>query len=380
MTQRLFDIDSYKQDFTAKCLSAEEIKNEQNQTVYKLALDATCFFPEGGGQKSDKGTLNGIPVFDVQEENGVIYHFTASPISVGDTVNGKIDWNERFYKMQNHTAEHIVSGIIHKKFGFDNVGFHLGEDFITMDYNGEISQSQLLEIEEEANEAVWANLPVTAWYPENPKEFSYRSKLDLTENVRLVKIENVDLCACCAPHVAFTGEIGYILILSCQRFRQGVRITAKCGRFALDEIQKQQQVLKNASHLLSLPYLEIDSGIEKLKASLDEARFDAVGAQKKLLTFEIENSSCPFVFVDEPSLLKDGANLLFDKFSSFVCAFCGNDKDGYRFMALFPENQKNKCEVFKKELSASGGGGNNMLQGIAKSTKEQLLAFAKGFL
>jgi alanyl-tRNA synthetase len=249
-----------------------------------------------------------------------------------------------------------------------------------MDYNGEISQSQLLEIEKEANAAVWANLPVTAWYPENLKEFSYRSKLDLTENVRLVKIESIDLCACCAPHVAFTGEIGYILILSCQRFRQGVRITAKCGRFALDEIQKQQQVLKNASRLLSLPYLESDAGIEKLKASLDEARFDAVGAQKNLLTFEIENSSCPIVFVDEPSLLKDGANLLFDKFSSFVCAFCGNDKDGYRFMALFSENQKNKCEVFKKELSASGGGGNNMLQGMAKATKTQILAFAKGFL
>ncbi len=369
MTERLFDKDSYIKEFSALC-----IKCLKEDGIYKTVLDKTAFFPEGGGQKSDTGFIDNIPIFDVQEENGVIYHYSKEPVSEHSTVSCRLNWRQRFAKMQNHTAEHIISGLVHKKFGFDNTGFHLGEDFVTMDYNGTISKEAADEIENAANDAVWADLPIEAWYPENPQEYAYRSKLDLKENIRLVKIGDIDLCACCAPHLSATAQVGLIKILSCIRFKGGVRITAKCGSFALEEFKSQHNVICELSKALSLPKEALPAGVSKLFERLDAMRFELVGIKKELLAQKISLQSEPYVFVDDCDALKDGANLLFQKHGRIVGAFCGNDDIGYRFMLIYDASFASKALSLKEQLNASGGGRDNMLQGSAKTLKENIIA------
>ena len=205
MTEKLFYEDSHRTEFTAKVISCEEAKDG-----FCVVLDQTAFFPEGGGQYADTGILGNTEVTDVHEKNDVIFHSVTAPLEVGSIVSGKINWKERFEKMQQHTGEHIVSGIVHERFGYNNVGFHLGADYCTMDFDGPISKAQLKEIETEANEAVYRNLEVEVLYPskEELKDMDYRSKIEIEGQVRIVKIPGYDVCACCAPHVKTTGEIG----------------------------------------------------------------------------------------------------------------------------------------------------------------------------
>lgn len=368
MTERLFDKDSYIKNFTAICLSSVEEKG-----VFKTVLDKTAFFPEGGGQKGDTGFLNGIEVFDTQEENGIIYHYTHSPIEENTLIEGALNWDERFYKMQNHTAEHIISGLVFKKFGYSNTGFHLGEDFITMDYNGIITESELEEIEFKANRLASEGHPVKAYYPENLEGITYRSKLDLKENVRIVDIEGIDVCACCAPHVKNTAETGMIKILSCQRYKGGVRLLAKCGMFAFKELDTYQKTLKKLSALLSLPPEETFLGVEKLMKKIEEQRYELNGLKAEKLRTELENSSLPYAFVDSPELLKDAVNILYKRHNTTCGAFAGDDESGYRFMIL--SDLKNIKDVLKEGLNASGGGRDNMVQGIVKASREEIAKF-----
>ena len=203
MTLKLYDNDSFLFSFSARVLSCESAGER-----WRAVLDRTAFFPEGGGQPADPGTLGGVPVLDVQEEPDGIAHYLPSPLPEGETVQGELDRAVRLRRMQNHTGEHILCGLAHRHYGYENVGFHLGEDAVTMDLSGELTPEQLRALEREANEVVWEDVPVTARYPD-PAELphlTYRSKLELTENVRLVTIEGYDVCACCAPHVQHTGQ------------------------------------------------------------------------------------------------------------------------------------------------------------------------------
>ena len=196
MTRKLYDFDSHRRDFSATVLRCDPAGER-----YAVVLDQTVFFPEGGGQPADTGVLGGAHVLDVQLLLDVIVHYTDVPLTPGTLVRGEIDWPQRFRRMQGHSGEHIISGLIHSEFGFDNVGFHLGEDVITMDYNGELTWPQLMHIERLANEAVYRNVPIRTEYPapEQLAHMEYRSKLDLKENVRIVTVEGYDVCACCAP-------------------------------------------------------------------------------------------------------------------------------------------------------------------------------------
>ncbi len=204
MTEKLFYEDSHRTEFTAKVISCEEAKDG-----YRVVLDQTVFFPEGGGQYADTGVLGTVNVTDVHEKDDVIYHYTTAPLEVGSIVTGKINWEERFEKMQQHTGEHIVSGIVHERFGYNNVGFHLGADYCTMDFDGTISKEQLKEIEAAANEAVYQDLEIEILYPSKDelKDMDYRSKIEIEGQVRIVKIPGYDVCACCAPHVKTTDRI-----------------------------------------------------------------------------------------------------------------------------------------------------------------------------
>ena len=237
MTEKLFYRDSHLKEFTAEVLSCEKRDGH-----YEVELDRTAFFPEGGGQYADTGVLDEMQVCDVQEKDGRIFHImkdrserVSEYFTAGRRVSGRIDWEERFMKMQQHTGEHIVSGLVHARFGYNNVGFHLGSEDCTMDFNGAVTKEELQEIEQEANRAVWKNLPVQVLYPteEELASMDYRSKIEIEGQIRIVVIPGYDVCACCAPHVNNTGEIGMIKLTGVQRYKGGVRVTMLCGVRAL---------------------------------------------------------------------------------------------------------------------------------------------------
>lgn len=368
MTERLFDQDSYIKEFSATVIGCEKVGD-----FYKTELDKTAFFPEGGGQKGDTGTLNGISVLDTQEEDGIIYHYTSDFFEKGASVTGVLDWDKRFYKMQNHTAEHIISGLVHKKFGYDNSGFHLGDDFVTMDFNGFISQEAIDAIEREANRLIWECRFVKAYYPENLSELSYRSKLDLKDNVRIVDIEGIDSCACCAPHVKNTAEIGMIKIFSCQKYKGGVRITAKSGMFLYNELCTYHSTLKQLSSLLSLPAEDTATGVKNLLSRIDTMNYEMNGLKSQILKAELKDSNTPFFFTDSLDI-KEAVNILKEQFPNLCGAFLGNDADGFRFM-IYTENLEVIKATLKEKFNASAGGRDNMLQGLIKASRNEIENF-----
>ena len=246
-TEKLFYEDSHLKEFTAKVISCKPYKEQ-----YKVVLDRTAFFPEGGGQYADTGMLDDVRVLDVHEKEGIIYHTTEKALEAGKTVTGKINWEERFEKMQQHTGEHIVSGLVHERFGYNNVGFHLGSDYCTMDFDGTLTKEQLREIELAANQAVWKNIDIVVTYPskEELANMDYRSKIEIEGQVRIVTVPGYDVCACCAPHVKKTGEIGMLKLVNMVNYKGGERITMLCGVRALKDYEAKDANGKEISALL----------------------------------------------------------------------------------------------------------------------------------
>ncbi len=226
-TEKLYYENPFLRQFAATVLSCEESKGG-----YLVTLDRTAFYPEGGGQPADHGTLNGVAVTDVHEKNGVIFHTCQEKVETGTVVTGQIDWERRFDHMQQHSGEHILSGILCELYHCDNVGFHLGADTVTIDYNTDISWEQAMAAEQRANETIWTDTPVKILFP-SPEELEtihYRSKKDLSGQVRIVAFPGADCCACCGTHVLSAGQVGIIKVLSCQKFRSGVRMEILCGK------------------------------------------------------------------------------------------------------------------------------------------------------
>ena len=293
MTEKLFYRDSHLAVFEARVVSCGEVGGEDRaagRTGYKIELDRTAFFPEGGGQYADTGILGGARVTDVQEEDGRVIHFTDGPLEVGSWVEGYIDWDERFMKMQQHTGEHIVSGLVHARFGYHNVGFHLGSVDCTMDFNGEITEEQLSEIELEANRAVWKNLKVETIYPprEELAQMKYRSKIEIEGQVRIIVIPGYDRCACCAPHVSYTGEIGVIKLTNVQRYKGGVRVTMLCGVRALEDYALKQRQEKEICAMLCVKDNETAEGVRRLKEECSGVKYELGEKEKKLILYEAE--------------------------------------------------------------------------------------------
>ena len=248
--EKIFYSDTHILNFEA---TVWECHTDEKNRGYWIVLDRTAFFPEEGGQPADTGTLNGFPVLDVQIKDDVIYHLIEHPLQIGTNTKGYIDWDRRFDFMQQHSGEHIISGLLKKHYGFTNVGFHLGLTEVTLDFDGVITMEQLREIEKEANRIVWKNLPVYATFPskEELETLEYRSKIEIEGDVRIVEIPGVDVCACCAPHVDNTGEIGMIKIISVQNHRGGVRINILCGERAMNDYTAKQEATTAISILLS---------------------------------------------------------------------------------------------------------------------------------
>ena len=278
MTEKLYYLDSHLAVFEARVLSCEQTK-----TGFAVELDRTAFFPEGGGQLADMGALGAVRVLDVHEKGGRILHDTDGPLPVGTQVRGELDYEQRRRRMQNHSGEHIVSGLVHREYGYDNVGFHMGADCMTIDFSGELSEEQLRGIERAANEAVRRDLPIRAWFPdgETLAAMDYRSKLELTEDVRIVEIEGVDRCACCAPHVSRTGEVGLVKILDAERHRGGMRLSVVCGLDALEILDGYQTSVTELSRLLSAKREEIAGAVRRVLAEREALRIerDALAAE-----------------------------------------------------------------------------------------------------
>ena len=288
MTEKLFYLDSHLQRFSAQVEQC--VPDGEN---WQIVLDRTAFFPEGGGQYADTGILGSARVLDVQEKDGVIFHRTDAPLSVGDCVEGRIDWDLRFMKMQQHTGEHIVSGLVHKRFGYQNVGFHLGSEDCTMDFNGEITKEEIREIEWEANRAVVRNLEVEVTYPDQKvlQTLVYRSKIEIDGQVRIVTIPGYDVCACCAPHVNFTGEIGLIKLVQSQNYKGGIRITMLCGRRALKDYQQKEESVKAIMGSLSAKEELIAEAVERVKEECTQLKSELAETRYQILEAQAEKNS-----------------------------------------------------------------------------------------
>ncbi len=376
-TRKLYYENAYTQRFEATVLSCEEGKNG-----WHVVLDATAFFPEEGGQSADTGTLGAVRVTDVREKAGVITHHTDGPLPVGEIVEGVIDWPERFRKMQTHTGEHIVSGIMHERYGFENVGFHLGEDGCTFDFDGELTREQLDDVEMAANAAIWANLPVTARFPSSEElaALPYRSKLDLTENVRIVTVEGVDICACCAPHVARTGEIGMIKMLDFMRHRGGIRIWCKCGSDALADYHARYNASAAISALLNTPQENIVPGVERLLKQRDELKADHALLKRQMLERQAaelaptEGNILLFAREDDAGMriLVNGG---MEKCGGVCAVFSGEDGAWQFVMGSRTQDMRAFMKEHGSALKARGGGQTQMVSGRSQATKGELEAF-----
>lgn len=377
-TQRLYETDAYCREFTARVLSCTPAEGG-----YAVVLDKTAFFPEGGGQAADTGALDSVAVTDVQLQGDTVIHMAADPLLVGETVTGRIDWEQRFARMQKHTGEHIVSGLIWRRYGLHNVGFHLGSEDVTLDLDGELTRQQLDELETLANRMVWENRPVRAWFP-TPEELTaleYRSKKAVEGSLRIVEIEGVDRCACCAPHVARTGEIGAIRLLEFLRYKGGVRIHMQCGLDALLEGRLHFHEVTAAAARLSVKPTELTAAVERLLAQRDELsrqlrqeRSRAAAAYAR--TAPPEEVS-PLFLSGEPdnAAMRQVLELLLARGVRPAGVFVGEDPLGYRFAAMGGDDLPGLARRMKAQLGSRGGGSAEIIQGQVTAPAAEIRVF-----
>ena len=373
MTEKLFYKDSYIKEFNANVLSCEKDKN-----LYKIILDKTAFFPEGGGQTSDTGYISDAKIVDVQEENGIIYHY-AEKEAYG-TVFCKLDFERRYIKMQSHTGEHIMSGVAHNLFGAENVGFHLGDDVITMDYDIQFTKEQLEQIELQANRVIYQNKEILCYFPneEELDNLEYRAKLDLKENVRIVEIKDCDFCACCAPHVKSTGEVGVIKIVESLNWKGGTRLFIHCGEEAFMHYRKTYDTVKAISALMSAKQESLAQFVEKYMEETNKLKYELEQAdinRAKLIAESIENTTESIVVKDaflKTEGMRELVNLLKVKTEKCVCVLSG-EENSYRYI-IGAENMPLRTLIkdINMKLGGKGGGNDLMVQGSFSARFEEI--------
>ena len=378
MTEKLYYKNAYIKEFTANVLSVE-----YHEPYYYTVLDRTAFFPEEGGQSADTGKLGEAFVTDVKEKNGVIYHLCDKALKIGSEICGFIDFASRYDKMKQHTAEHIISGIIKSQFGYSNVGFHLGKDEVTCDFDGLLSREELDRVEDLANEAVQQNIAVVASFPEPGvlSELEYRSKLNLTENVRIVEIAGIDRCACCAPHVNSTGELGIIKILDFVKWRGGIRMTIASGERALLDYRKKSEEIKAISVLLSSPKNEVDKVVWDLKSAYESEKVKSKEYLYRIARLEAEkvkatdgNAVC---LLDEFTIdaLIEFSNSAILKVGGILVAITGED-GAYKYVISSRNiDLKRMIKDINSALLGKGGGNSGMVQGSFACSLESIIEY-----
>ena len=377
-TEKLYYSDPFLQTFTARVLSCEEAKDG-----WRVALDRTAFYPEGGGQPADHGLLGGVLVTDVHEKNGVVFHTCSAPVEIGAEVTGTLDWPRRFDHMQQHSGEHILSGILCEQFHCDNVGFHLGAETVTIDYNAAISWEQALEAEGLANQAVWADRPVEIAYPapEALAALSYRSKRELTGRVRIVTFPGADCCACCGTHVLRAGQVGLVKVLSCQKFREGVRLEILCGKRALDYLSAVYDQARSIAQGLSVKPRDAAAAVERLEAELAAAK--AAQAHLEEMAFHAiakEHAGRGDVLLFQPPMRPDSVRRLADA-AAQECGGLSAGEDGQFAYALVRADGADISALVKslnQTLRGRGGGRNGFAQGSVQAGRGEIQSFFAG--
>ena len=384
---KLYYDSAYIKEFEAQVLSCQEGKKG-----WEITLSATAFYPEGGGQPADTGLLGNVRVTDVHEKDGQVVHYTDGPLPVGEMVRGVIDWDRRVQHMQEHSGEHLVSGLIHQRFGYDNVGFHMGTDEVTIDFNGVLEWGDLMAIEEKANGMIWENLEISAVYPEKDEldAMEYRSKKELIGAVRIVSIPGGDVCACCGTHVERTGEIGLVKFLSMIHYKGGVRISLLCGKRAVEDYERKRDQVQKISVLLSARPGEISRAVEKLKDEEAKLQEKLVAAYDKLIASEVRDikEGDGDIFILEPDFeaiqLRHLVNrLLEEKKGRTVLALGGAAEGSFLYVLGSREGDMRRLSrELNGLLNGRGGGSAQMAQGTFFATKDQLQAILKekGFM
>lgn len=377
-TEKLYDKDSYLQEFQATVISCEQ----KSETTWSIVLDKTAFFPEGGGQTGDTGWLNDAEVIDTREKAGIIYHETKEPLEIGTVAAGKIDFAARFDKMQQHTGEHILSGIVCATYGYNNVGFHLSAEITTLDFDGELSAEQVRDLEIKVNQAIHANIPVQVKFPTKAElsEMEYRSKIEIEGQVRIVEIPEIDRCACCAPHVRTTAEVGLLKIQSCDRHRGGCRLTIVCGMRALKDYQQKQESVGKVSAALSAKPDKIAEAVKhlqeqqtKLREQLNHIQAMYLKGKLEMLTGE-EKSVCIFEETLDSIAVRNFVNDAMEKCDGICGAFIGNDNSGYHYiLGSKTVDMREFSKKLNEKFQGKGGGKPQMVQGSLNGEKKAIL-------
>lgn len=375
-TKALYDNDSFLKKFTATIISCTPWEG-----TFKVILDQTVFFPEQGGQTSDTGILGAGKVLDVQIENDEIVHYTDIAYTVGETVLGEIDWSSRFSKMQQHTGEHLFTGLAHNIFGAENVGFHLSDNTVTLDLDIELSLEQVRQLERKVNEAIALDLPIKAYYPsdEEISGIEYRSKKEIEGAIRLVEIEGIDICACCAPHVNTTGQVGMLKVISFGKYKGGTRVYILCGLRALEDYNKKMDILSSTYQTLNCKEEEIPEKVKGLIEDNKNQKYQISEIKAKILLEQIEKYPSEIVDVTiftedlDAKNMREGVNALVEKHSGLYAIFSGDDENGYNFVI---GSSTRDCSAIAKGLrellGAKGGGSKQMAQGSIMATRSQI--------
>ena len=378
--ERLYEEDPFLTTFDAVVESCV-----MGKKGYDVILDRTAFYPEGGGQPYDVGTLGPVRVLEVHNREGRVVHTCDGPLDEGSRVAGEIDWARRFDLMQQHSGEHIVSGLAHARWGCDNVGFHMGAEFITIDLNILLSPEQLQELEAAANRYIWENRPVEITYPspEELEQLDYRSKKELTGQVRIVTFPGADCCACCGTHVRSAGQVGLVKLLSAEKFREGVRIELVCGGRALRYLNGILAQNSRVSHLLSAKVMETGGAVERLLeennalkarcAAMEDARF-------ALLAQEYRGKGDVVLFED--GLSPDGLRRLCDGVlhtcTGRCACFSGSESEGYKYaIGQKGGDLRGLVKEMNQALNGRGGGKPDFVQGSVRASSDQIKAFFK---
>jgi len=376
-TRKLFYEDSHMRSFTARVIGCE-----QTDKGWAVILDATAFYPEGGGQDCDHGVLGGAQVLDVRERDGQIIHLCDKPLSVGETVEGAIDWQRRFDLMQQHSGEHVVSGVIYRRYGWQNAGFHIGAELVTIDLSGPIQPEDLAIIEKEANEAIWQNIPVRCWYPapEELAEIPYRSKKALPWPVRIVDFPGTDTCACCGTHVKATGEIGLVKMLSCVKFRQGVRIEMVSGARALDYLSRAFEQNRQVSQTFSAKIMETGEAARRINEALAAEKYRTIGLQRQLFGITAAGyAGKGNVLHMEPGLTPGSVRELAEEIAKncggIAAVFSGSENAYDVCLACPGGDVKTLGTAMAKALDGRGGGKPGFFQGSVRADAEKIRAF-----
>lgn len=376
-TEKIYYADCHCATFRARVLECSETEGG-----FAVVLDRTAFYPLGGGQAADTGTLGGVRVLDTREVGEKIVHLCDGPLTVGSTVAGQIDYDARFVRMQQHTGEHIVSGILHRLYGCHNTGFHMNQTGIVIDFDTVIPAEKLPEVEREANEAIWKNIPLHIWTPgpEELEKVSYRTKRALPWPVRIVEVPGFDICACCGVHVAATGEIGLIKLLSAIPCRGGTRIEMAAGRAAFDLMNAVFDQNRQVSRLLSAQLTQTAQGAEQMLDTLNGWKYRSGALERQLFAYQaatLEGMGDCFFFADglNPEGLRNLTDQASAKTGGTAAGFSKNENGFHYVLALPGGDLRGLNRELTAALNGRGGGKPNFQQGSVKAAEAEIQAF-----